>query len=1494
MKDIMYSLNNEEKKKKANDNYLSNSFNGGFEQSPSVYDDGLSATETGFAQANNQWDAFSQGGYDEKNSVANRVKQQHLADMMLVATPERIKGIYARSPRALNDFAETYYNQTVRPVFEDNKKKKIKDPFKVIDKTVSGLDDGHLQRMAEPLARDGGFDAGQYTNDFVKPALHDKMIEEYIKEKMPKGHGDYILKSTINNSLLGKGFNYAFRDKNDVLLENEALARYDANWFDRLASGVGSLLVDAPAFYGAGSVAGKLVGGATNLATRSLASRIYSYGAADGISKAFASKMAERAIVGKLGNRMMQSAATQGLTLGTYDVAHSIADDILYDSGVDGGKAAGAFARGFITGGTVGAVGAGLRGATRGLTGGRKMMASAGVLSAESAVFTASGEMQKVYDDIEIEPIDIVNDFLEGTATLGVMKMTHWRPKGGNAKLNEKGKLRDELKLSRSEMEELRELNVEPEEFMEAVERNLRLPNIAAPSTLEQIYDNYLKLMSNSELSASAKSKLMYIIDNKVTSTPPVPFDYRAYKNSSGRWVLNTFDAEGRLLERNIYPHSGVAYNKMLVECANIRRNRISAFENELLQGVDSQNFLRQAGLYAQEKGIAADDLASILYRRAKKEPLAPWEEGAVNDILERSTYEQTGMVQMLADKRRALESDYGLQEGALLTKINEPFYMCNEAENAALNAYEHFVRREVETLKKGTDEVRKQQLAALAADSPYKGMSNDEVKHNEVQDFYRAHPEKQGPSGSGNFKEKPIEIEDEGDPEYVWNYEGNNITRTEIENYKEVAQKLADKFNAKVDFISDEREIPLPDANDKYDVANYNNRVMSLGWLDSKGRITINLPNIASVEELEKTFVHETVAHDGFNKLFGNHLNTFLEEVYRKASPDVREGIERVHSKYRRFKNMYISIEEYLAELSEKANLTSEERSLKTSFKDFIRGSLLRLNIYTGRNRRITEQDLIGLIRQHAKYISKNVAPADYRKRVFGGFEAAKMDERTYSDRAAYADDVRARLKEGNYLRRTPNELYDHKAYRHYELMPEDMQETFRRRWNTTDEFIRNQKGDDHFRFIGEKGANNLAYYEGRDVDVNLASAKAMHQRGESPRLIKQLTGWELGPDEMWRMEMPDNRLRVNDQLYNSLLRTDEKLAKRYQELREVPIDSWDHNDFFLWGRIKDAHISFPKGMNLRDVLHEPSFFATYPELATLPVEIVSDANIACRYDNKNKKILLDRSFFISPNNARQMSGVLQNVIQDYEGFSKAVSLNLMAVNTRLGQSYNEAINVIKALEKSKREVPSFDAAGAIDKVFKQQYGFAPREFKLRFPSVDEYIIYRLTHKNLSFSGNVEARNVEGRYGISNHNREFLAGDTEDVPRDRQMVIKKFDDLKKYFTGPLDVIYRWMQNNVTDNKLHFDKDFKRPRRSELSPLERADYEWESSDRLEREIENLQKVNNYGNYDHHWGYGYDRFKEWLQERKDKRKREKNYEDLKKIFPNFKLDPDNKN
>ena len=71
------------------------------------------------------------------------------------------------------------------------------------------------------------------------------------------------------------------------------------------------------------------------------------------------------------------------------------------------------------------------------------------------------------------------------------------------------------------------------------------------------------------------------------------------------------------------------------------------------------------------------------------------------------------------------------------------------------------------------------------------------------------------------------------------------------------------------------------------------------MGWLDRNGKITINLPNISSVEEVEKTVVHEGVAHFGLLKLFGNHLNNFLEEVYRKASNSVRSDIANIKARY-------------------------------------------------------------------------------------------------------------------------------------------------------------------------------------------------------------------------------------------------------------------------------------------------------------------------------------------------------------------------------------------------------------------------------------------------------------------------------------------------------------------------------------------------------------------------------------------------------------------
>ncbi|MBO7193320.1 MAG: hypothetical protein J6V47_03450 [Bacteroidaceae bacterium] len=1412
-------------------------------------------------------------------------------------TPQRTAALYSVSKKAVEDIASDYLKNELKAVYDKKLEaarihsnnayaeygtdaiaamriaQERSDPMAVIDETMKEVDAGKLRKMVEPLALRGGFDADEYIEDYVKPTLHDMMLNDYIDKNKPKNSAEYMLRAAYDGSLIGKAANIGLGRSSFAQIENESLARYGASRLENFAAGIGSLLIDAPAFASFGALSGRIVGKATSYATNKLAERLLSYSAADGMTKLRASQIAQRAIVGNLSNRIMQSATTQGLTLGTYDLANSVAEDVLYNDCVDTGKAFKSFAKGFGTGATAGAVGTRLKKMMGGLTGGKKMLASTGVLSAESAVFTLSTEMDKVLNDVEVKPIDLFNDYAESLATLGVMKMTHWRPKGAENKLKADGTLKDELKLSKSEQEELREMNIDPVEFMGYVEKSLNLPSYGVGATRNHITEKYLEMMQSKDVSATTKAKLMYLIDNKLTSTPPVPFDYDVEQNRKGEWVYTTYDFEGNKVERRLFEHAGKVKNHLLVEKSKLRNNRIAAYERELLQGIDSQNLLRQAGLYAKEKSVSIDDISQALYKRAQNTPLSGWEDMLVREIVDRASYDQSGMVQFLTDMRRNIEKKHGLDDGSMLTKINTPFYKCTNAENKALDEYEALVRNEVNALKQGTDKERAAQLREIGENSSLKGMANDEVKRKEVEDFYTRNPDKIDAVGSG-FKEKPIEIDDNEPSEFVWSYNGTENTVEDIEYFKDVAQDVAGRFNFDIGFIKNEREIPLPDTNDKYDVMNYNNKLRAMGWLDKKGGITINLPNIPSVEEIEKTVVHECVAHGGLQKLFGNHLNTFLEEVYRKASGDVRVAINNIQSRYP-FADNYTVIEEYLAHLTEKSVLSSGERAMFADFKDFVKNALVRMNIYTGRNRRVTENDLKSLLRQHAKYIEKRTAPSNYRRWVFGRFDAAKQNEKTYYDREAYENDIREKMAGGKFFINTPSALYNTKALQNYEFLPEEKKKQFLKRWNTTDEEVMELKSQNKHRFIGKKGADNKAYYEGlEDGDPELAEAIELEKKGYDSNSIRFATGWERGVDNEWRKEMSDGRMTIHDQLYKSLARKNKDLANDYLELKSIPLEAWGYDENAVWERARRESGNFLENSTLKDILHDPSFYATYPELANLPVEIVENAKVPFRYDSKGKKILLDKSFFVHPENSVYMSGVLQNVIQDYEGFSKAVSMNLLGINSKLKRRYNEAQKIIDAVANARRAVPDFDKERNIDKAFEKEYKLTPEEFKKRFPSLDEYLIYKLTGKDFAFSGDVEMRNVMNRFDAGDYDGRVIPPETtEDVPRSKQVVIKKLNDLKPYFNGPLDIIYQKLNQLHSDEPLLLENVKERVRRADLSPVERGRFEWEM-DEYAKEV--LDRMLNMGKWKNDYGYG-----EFKKKQDDKKRRLRDAVDFQK-------------
>ena len=1309
-------------------------------------------------------------------------------------TPQRAAANYAVSPRALDDVATDYFNEDLSKAYDRNLDaartranrtfadyatdpvaamrltREEANPVKAADETLAQVDMPKLRSMVEPLARRGGFDVDAYIEDYVKPTLRDKMIDDYIEKEKPKSSAEYMLRSGYDRSLVGKMNNIGMGNKPFAQIENEALARYDANGWEDFGANIGSLLIDAPAFAALGSLAGGFVGKATNLATNRLAGKVFANKAAEGMTMPRATAIAERAITSNLKNRIAQSAATSGLTLGSYDFANSIADDVLYNDSVDLGKAFGSFAEGALTGGAVGALGSGLGKVTRGLTGGRRMMASASVLSAESAVFTLSTGFDKIAHDVEIEPIDILHDFGHSMATLGVMKMTHWRPKGVANKLKGDGTLKDELRLTDSEKAELREMNVDPVEFMSRVESALKMPSYGIGSTHEGITQRYLDMMQNRNLSAATKAKLMYIIENKLTSTPPVAFDYDVEKTGNGKWAFTTYDFEGNRVERRLFDDPGRLKSHMLVEKSKLRDNRIAAYERELLQGMDSQNLLRQAGLYAKERSVSIDDISQALYKRAQKVPLSGWEEMLVRDIVERTAYDRNGMTQYLADMRRAVEKKHGLEDGSLLVDIRKPFYSRSNAANLALDEYESLVRDEVNRLKGGTDSRRAAEFRQLGEQSRYAGMTNEEVRAKEVTDYYTAHPDKTVVATNGGMV-KPIKINDKEPSPYVWSYNGTKNSAEDLKSYENAARALADRFNFKLEFVSNEREIPMPDEADRYQVQEYNNKLRAMGWVDRDGKITVNLPNIPSVEDIERTVVHECVAHSGLSKLFGNHFRTFLEEVYRKSTGDVRTGIANAKSRYP-FVDNYTVIEEYLAHLTEKSVLTPSERSTFTGFKDFVKSALVRLNIYTGRNRRVTESELMELLRQHARYLEQRKSPADYRRKAFGRFDAARQNENTYYDRAAYEQGVREKIADGRYFAGTPAGLYDSKLLDSYELLPEAQKREALRRWNATDGQVMELKSKDRFRMPAGK-------------DENVGSGEIDYTRA--------------------------------------------------------------------------AEIEKRGAGTLGELMHNPSFYAAYPELAGLPVKIVDGSYVPLRYDSHGKQLLLDRSFFSNPENSVYLSGALQDVVRDYEGFNKAVSQNVFGINSRLGNKYNEAQKVIEAIGSARRTNSGFDAGHAIDAAFEREYGFTPEEFAKRFPTLDDYMIYRFTGKDIPFSDDADVRRAINGPGVDGPAPAGAAA------------INTLDDLKRFFNGPLDIIYNKMHQIHNDEPLQFDEIRQRVRNAGLSPDERGYFEREMEEYAKEALQRMRQGGN-GKAD----YGYDEFRRREEEKRRRRSDELEY------------------
>ena len=111
-------------------------------------------------------------------------------------------------------------------------------------------------------------------------------------------------------------------------------------------------------------------------------------------------------------------------------------------------------------------------------------------------------------------------------------------------------------------------------------------------------------------------------------------------------------------------------------------------------------------------------------------------------------------------------------------------------------------------------------------------------------------------------------------------------------------------------------------------------NRAKAKGFYSrSTGRITIVIPNQTSVFDAEQTLLHEAVAHYGLRELFGEHFDTFLDNVFQNADTDVRRHI--VELAERRGWDFRTATEEYLASLAENTNFENVNASWWSKIKE-------------------------------------------------------------------------------------------------------------------------------------------------------------------------------------------------------------------------------------------------------------------------------------------------------------------------------------------------------------------------------------------------------------------------------------------------------------------------------------------------------------------------------------------------------------------------------
>ena len=483
----------------------------------------------------------------------------------------------------------------------------------------------------------------------INSVLKNELDQLEIKGMMPKGSAEYIMKTGLGNTIVGKITRKAVQTDYQNWLEDIANQQYQPGFWENVASGALTFAGDAWSYWLPGAAGGKL--------TKSMVAKAEGKLAGDLMAKGMERKMAERAakvLIGKSKAAALKSGAVHGaVTFGGQSAISKPIDEVYRTGQFDengkiynpsGWKIA---LDTLLEGTQQSALGVIMQGNTianmlgkgRGLA--TNILADVGGKVADSGIMTGHQMLERMAQDPNFKPTgkDAAESFLESMANLTAIGLPGMV--GKYARFKDAREFNKKFDFTDHDIAELKRFGYDG--LRDAFEKmgigEYAVVGENAQRLDGQLTQKYMDLMNDKSVPEVLKAKMMAVVEGKRPSSfsPIVDSIIVQPMDNGGKVYLETLNKDGGVVDRKEYSSFDEAqkadkkleYEKTLGLASVLEGEFHNEFTQEHLDGL----YNKAAQKYNMGEKLTDEDKAAVyLHQNA----------GAIKEIMDK---QQKGII---------------------------------------------------------------------------------------------------------------------------------------------------------------------------------------------------------------------------------------------------------------------------------------------------------------------------------------------------------------------------------------------------------------------------------------------------------------------------------------------------------------------------------------------------------------------------------------------------------------------------------------------------------------------------------------------------------------------------------------------------------------------------------------------------------------------------------------------------------------------------------